>query len=134
MLKKHPVDVGSFNVMPCVDVVRGLYSSCVHDDGDVVYEGITTHRFQRAALVAHKDAIAAQVNTLDKSINTCIPWLNTCMDSAGAQWGDQADMEMLVSVGVACGALVELYKADRINRVFSLPSSPFNAEGPDPAV
>lgn len=111
--------------MPSTDTVRDLYRACTSSEGDVVYEGVAKHTFDKNALETHKSEIEAQVATLNPDMHLACPWVNLCLDLNRDQWGDQPDMERITALGVASGTIIELYREGPIERVLSFPTSPF---------
>lgn len=110
--------------MPSTERVRILYTACSKQDGDVVYDGVAKHTFSRDAIERHKADIEAQVATLNAEMDMACPWLRLCLDRDNNQWGDHPDMERLTALGVASGAMREVYRESPIHRVLALPTSP----------
>ena len=90
--------------MPVTDVVKTLYTTCTKEDGDVEYNGLWMHKFDRARLESSKSDIEHQI----RSLTLPNMWTNLCMDRADNQWGEQRDIELLVALGVAAGVIEEI--------------------------
>ena len=103
------------------DRAQWLYATCVGEG--VSYKCLgKTHSFDAQKLEEHKEAITAAVSQI-ANVEVHVTFVQMCYLKDGTQWGDHAQMLSLVAVGVASGALVELYNEGGTNLVVALPSS-----------
>jgi hypothetical protein len=84
---------------------------CLYNDGENTENHIKAHGvrlnigFDPVRLDAQKDNIISMVNELPEDFKIGMSFLNACMTKHGAQWGEHSNIDELLCLGQAVGAI-----------------------------